>query len=144
MELYRPRRRSTPRLNAHEDSARTSGLVSVPSTLLKITQQEEQLKLMTLKRQGAPIGWCDILPKLGIENYGETKGNTVKERYINEQIEDLKLKAMAAQMAQQLGLMDDGGGQGKGGGRKPSGQKPGKFYQKGGAGGDPRVGVKES
>jgi hypothetical protein len=120
-------------------------LISVPSTLLRITQKDEQLKLMTLKRQGAPIGWCDILPKLGVENYGEVKGNTVRERYINEEIEDLKLKAMAAKMAQELGLgQPQGPGQGKGGGRPSSGQKSPKQYQKGGAGGEPRVGVKES
>lgn len=120
-------------------------LISVPTTLLRMTQQQEQLKLMTLKKQGAPIGWVDILPKLGIENYGEVKGNTVRERYINEQLEDLKLKILAAKLAAESGLGGEGGeGQGKGGGRPNSNKRPPKQYQKGGGGGEPRTGVKTS
>ena len=120
-------------------------LISVPSTLLKITQQAEQLKLMTLKKQGAPIPWAYVLPKLGIENFGEFKGNTIFEQYVAEEMEMLKIKAMAAQMAAQLGLGGDGGpGQGKGGGRPNSNKKPGKVVQKGGEGGEPRTTVKTS
>ena len=125
-------------------------LISVPSTLLKITQQQEQLKLMTLKRQNAPIGWCDILPKLGIENYGTVKGDTVRERWINEELENIKLKVEEMKFAASQGIDLSGGqggggkGQGKGGGRPNSGQKGPKQYQKGGAGGEPRTGIKES
>src|SRR6185437_7848462 len=120
-------------------------LVSVPATLLELTQQKEQLKWLTLKRQGAPISWATTLTKLGIENYGDVKGNTERERWMNETVEELKFKAELAQAMQQLGLGgDQGPGQGKGGGRPPSGKKPAKTYQKGGAGGDPRTGVKES
>lgn len=126
--------------------AKNIRLVSVPSTLLRITQQDEQLKLMTLKQQGAPIGWCDVLPKLGIENYGDVRGNTVRERYINEQMDDLKLKIIAAQLAAQSGLggPEPSPGQGQGGGRPSSNEKPPKQYQKGAAGGTPRVGIKTS
>jgi hypothetical protein len=125
-------------------------LISIPSTLLRITQQQEQLKLMTLKRQQAPIAWADILPKLGVENYGEVKGNTGRERWINEEIENIKFKVEEAKLlaAAGLGGGEDGGGggkgQGKGGGRPSTGQKPAKQYQKGGAGGEPRTGIKES
>ena len=120
-------------------------LISVPSTLLKITQQAEQLKLMTLKKQGAPIGWCDIMPKLGIENFGEVKGDTVLERYVNEEIEMLKVKVEMAKLAAASGLDPGGGpGQGKGGGRPNSNKKSAKPAQKGGAGGEPRTTVKTS
>jgi hypothetical protein len=120
-------------------------LISVPSTLLKLTQRDEQLKYMTLKKQGAPISWATTLRKVGIENYPEAKGNDEREKWINEQIEELKLKALAAQMAAQLGLGGEGGpGQGKGGGRPNSNAKQPKPYQKGAHGGDPRVGVKTS
>jgi len=125
--------------------AKNLRLISVPNTLLKITAQAEQLKWLTLKRQQAPISWATVMKKLGIENYGDVKGNTEREKYINESIEDLKLKAMAAQMMQALGLGEPAGpGQGKGGGRPPSGKKPAKVAQKGGAGGDARTVVKES
>jgi hypothetical protein len=56
----------------------------------------------------------------------------------------LAVKAMAAQMAAQLGLGESGPGQGKGGGRPNSMQKPPKTAQKGGAGGEPRVVQKTS
>lgn len=122
-------------------------LISVPSTLLKMTQQAEQLKWMSLKFKGAPISWSTTLTKCGIDNYGEVKGTTEREKWINEQIEELELKAMAAKMAMELGLVQpEGGGKPGGGkgGRPPSGKKPLKPVQKGGAGGDPRVVNKES
>jgi len=120
-------------------------LISVPSTLLRITQRDEQLKLMTLKKQGAPIGWCDILPKLGIENYGDVKGNTVRERWMAETVQELEFKAKLALAMQQMGLGGEGGeGQGKGGGRPNSNKKSPKQFQKGGAGGEPRTGIKTS
>jgi hypothetical protein len=121
-------------------------LISVPSTLLKITQRDEQQKLILLKKMGAPIPWAFIMPKIGIENFGDVKGNTVFEQWMNEEIEMLKVKAAAAQLAAALGLGggEGGPGQGKGGGRPNSMQKPPKTAQKGGAGGEPRVVQKTS
>lgn len=137
-----------PKIERARRFAKNLRLISIPNTLLKITAQAEQLKFLTLKRQGAPISWSTTMKKLGLENYGEVKGNTEREKWMNEQIEELKFKAEAVQIAQQLGLGggDEGGGpgQGKGGGRPPSGKKSPKNYQKGGAGGAPRTGVKES
>lgn len=126
--------------------AKSLRLISVPSTLLKITQQAEQLKFLTLKRQNAPISWCTVMKKLGVENYGEVKGDTEREKWMNEQIEELKFKIeeMKFMVSQGLDPLGGGPGQGKGGGRPPSGKKPGKTAQKGGAGGDPRVVNKES
>jgi hypothetical protein len=112
-------------------------LVSVPSTLLKITQMQEQLKWLQLWRGGAPIAFADVAKKMDIENYGEVKGTTLRERYINEKMEDLKLQAVASQLAAQLGLggPPDQGKGGKGGGkgkpgRPPSGHAPPKLAQK--------------
>ncbi len=119
-------------------------LISVPSTLLKITQRDEQQKLILLKKMGAPISWATIMPKIGVENFGEAKGNTEFEKWMNEEIEMLKVKAAAAQLAAALGLGGGGPGQGKGGGRPNSMQKPPKTAQKGGAGGEPRVVQKTS
>lgn len=132
------------RLDRQRYLTRNLRLISVPSTLLKITQRDEQLKLMTLKKQGAPIGWVDIAPKLGIQNFGEVKGNTVLERYINEEIEMLKVKVEMAKLAAAAGLDPGGAGQGKGGGRPNSNKKKPTPYQKGADGGEPRAGVKTS
>jgi hypothetical protein len=120
-------------------------LISIPSTLLKITQRDEQQKLILLKKMGAPLSWATIMPKIGIENFGDVKGNTEFEKWMNEEIEMLKVKAAAAKLAAALGLGGEGGpGQGKGGGRPNSMQKPPKTAQKGGAGGEPRVVQKTS
>lgn len=120
-------------------------LISIPSTLLRLTQKDEQLKLMTLKKQGAPIGWVDIMPKLGIENFGEVKGDTVLERFINEEIEMIKVKVEEMKLLAAAGIDPSGGkGQGKGGGRPNSNKKEPKNYQKGGDGGEPRTGLKTS
>ena len=93
---------------------------------------------------------------LDIQNWGETEGNTEKEKWFNEEIEMQKLKIIAAALAQQfmkqMGIQppeDQGGGKGgKGGGgqtgRKPSGQTGPKIRQKGSEGGEPRTVVSES
>ena len=121
-------------------------LITVPSTLLKITQRDEQQKLILLKKMGAPISWSTIMPKLGIENFGDVEGDTEFEKWMNEELQMLKVKAAAAQLAAALGLGggEPGPGQGKGGGRPNSMQKPPKTAMKGGAGGEPRVVQKTS
>lgn len=125
--------------------ARNLRLISVPSTLLKITQQQEQLKWLQLKSKGAPLSWATTLTKLGIENYGDVEGSTEREKWMNETVQELKFKAQLAAAMQQLGIGgEDGPGQGKGGGRPNSNKKSPKISQKGGAGGDPRTTVKTS
>jgi hypothetical protein len=120
-------------------------LISVPNTLLELTNQQEQLKWMSLKFKGAPLSWSTVMKKLGIENYGDVDGNTEREKWFNEQLEEIELKAKAAKLAAQLGLQPEGEKPGGGkGGRPPTGKKPMHQAQKGGAGGNPRVVNKES
>jgi hypothetical protein len=138
-------------------------LVSVPSTLLKITQMQEQLKYLQLKRGQAPISWATVMKKMGVENYGEAAGNTEREKWFNEELETQKLQilaqAQAAQLMKQLGIEPQQGAPGKGkgggkggggdkggggGGREPSGGKAPKLKQKGAQGGTPRTTVTES
>jgi hypothetical protein len=131
-------------------------LISVPSTLLKITQAQEQLKFLQLKRTpDCPISWETVFGKLDIPNAKQEM-----EKYFKEQLELTKMKILAAAMAaeemKKLGLQPPeehggkgGGGKGGGGGlhaggRPPSGGKQPKISQKGGAGGAPRTTVKES
>jgi hypothetical protein len=136
-------------------------LVSVPSTLLKVTQMQRQLMMLQLKRGGAPISWSTVMKNLDIPNYGEVQGNTEHEKWFNEELESQKLKILAAAAAQQfmkqLGIQPPeeggggkgggkggGGGKGAGGGRPSSGGKPPKIKQKGAQGGEPRTVVSES
>ncbi|MGC1416777.1 MAG: hypothetical protein WA817_15940, partial [Candidatus Acidiferrum sp.] len=120
-------------------------LISVPSTLLKITQREEQLKFLQLKKMGAPLSWNTVLNKVGIDNPGEVKGNNEFEKWVNEEMEMLKVKAMAAKAAAELGLGGpEGPGQGKGGGRPNTNKKAPKVAQKGSEGGEPRTTLKTS
>jgi hypothetical protein len=142
--------------------ARQIRLVSVPSTLLRITQMQEQLKYLQLKRGNAPISWSTVMKKLDVQNYGEVPGNTEHEKWFNEELETQKLKiiaaAQAAQLMKQLGMEPPqggeggkggkggggGGSKGGGGGRPPSGSKSPKLRQKGAQGGNPRTVVSES
>ncbi len=143
-------------------------LISVPNTLLKITAMQRQLLLLQLKRGGAPLPWSFIMDNLEIENWGQSEGNTLKDKYFNEE-EELQVMAIVAKAKAMLKLKemgidpsildggDGGGGGGKagpggkgggggqhGGGRPSSAQKSPKIKSKGGAGGTPRTVVSES
>lgn len=110
-----------PKLQRVRSFAKNMRLTSVPSTLLKVTQMQEQLKWLQLWRGQAPIAFADVAKKMDIENYGDVKGATGRERYINEKMEDLKMQALAAAQAAALGL---GGGEQPGGKKKQKGRPP--------------------
>src|SRR5208337_710685 len=133
-------------------------LTSVPSTLLRITQMQEQLKYLQLKRGNAPISWCTVMKKLDVANYGEVQGNTEREKFFNEQVEMQKMQIVAQVQTmlflKQLGIDPSqlggaggggggagGGGAKQGGGRPPSGGKAPRLKQKGAQGGEPRTTV---
>jgi hypothetical protein len=130
--------------------AKNIRLISVPSTMLRITQMQEQLKWLQLWRGQAPIAFADVAKKMDIDNYGEVPGTTLRERWFNEKMEDLKMQAMAAMAAQQLGLgqpqqpagkhKGSSGGKHPGPGRPPTGATPPRLRQKG----DGRTTVVES
>lgn len=93
---------------------------------------------------------------LDIMNWGETQGNTEKEKFFNEetdlQVMAIVAKAKALMKLKEMGIdpsVLEGGGEGQqgkphGGGRPSSGQKAPKLAQKGAQGGNPRTVVKES
>lgn len=127
-------------------------LISVPSTLLKITQMQEQLKYLQLKRGQAPISWLTVFTKMDIPNPEKEI-----EKSFQEDAKLAKFKVMAQievmQMLREMGIDPSaiGGGdqdQGKQGGgqkgRPPSGKKPPRIKQKGTAGGEPRTTITES
>ncbi len=137
--------------------AKNLRLVSVPSTLLKITQQAEQLKYLQLYRGDFPICPHTVAKKLGIDNYGDIPGDTEFEMWLNWKKIQIAIMAQSQQLASQL--MPQGtdaggdtggqtlpGGQKKphAGGRKPSGETAPHIVQKGKTTGNPRTVVSES
>ena len=129
-------------------------LLPVAGTLLKLTQQAEQLKFLTLKRTpDCPISWETTFTKLDIPD-----PKSEMEKYWKEQVQLTKMKIIAAAMAQEemkkLGMQppEDGKGPGQKSGTHPGGRpggegknpKPARLAQKGGAGGAPRPVIKQS
>lgn len=107
--------------------ARNLRLISVPSILLKITQMEQQTKIMALFGRGFPIPPDYVAEQLGIYNWGELPGDTLLAKWVNWRKLEIGLMAEAQQLAMQLGLGDPGETAGKqhAGGRPPTDQKGG-------------------
>lgn len=134
--------------------ARNLRVVSVPSTLLKLTQMEEQLKYLQLYRGGFPISPHTVAKKLGIDNYGDIAGDTEFAKFVNWKKAEILLMAEAQQLQSELmpqppGTPPPDGGAPKSGGphaggRPPTGQEPPKIVMKGKHDGNPRTTVKES
>jgi hypothetical protein len=124
-------------------------LVSVPSTLLKVTQMQQQLLLLQLKKGQAPISWLTVFKAMDIPNPEKEIEDSYKEQ---EQLEKMKLLAQIdlMQIMKKLGIDPaqlQGGGDDKkphAGGRPASNQKPPKAKMKGSKGGDPRSTVTTS
>ena len=124
-------------------------LLPTYGTLIKITQMQEQLKYLTLKRTpDCPLSWDTTFRKLNIQNPEQEI-----DKYFQEQQKLTKMKLLAAAETaaemKKLGINPDEaqGGQKGGthpGGRPPSGGKPPRIRSKGGQGGAPRPVVSES
>jgi hypothetical protein len=125
-------------------------LISVPSTLLKVTQMQQQLLLLQLKKGGAPIAWKKIFEAMDLNNPDQIIEESFQE---TEKLEKLKiltqvdilktLKALEIDPSQ-LGGGDDKGGKPHAGGRPNSNSAPPKIKAKGAKGGDPRSTVTTS
>lgn len=129
-------------------------VLTVPHTMLDITQSAEQLKWITLYRGGFPFAPHDVAKKLNIEGYGEIEGDTYWQRYLNYKEMEIEQQARLAALAQSLlppGAQPPGGG-GTGpkggakttGGRPPSGGQSPKVKAKSGGPIGPRTTVSES
>jgi hypothetical protein len=126
-------------------------LVSVPSTLLKVTQVQYQLMLLQLKKGGAPISWITIMKAMDINNAEGEQEQSFKE---DEKLAKLKMFAQIdlMQTMKKLGIDpqelqgggDAGGAKPHGGGRPASGTKAPRVKQKGAKGGEPRSVVSQS
>jgi hypothetical protein len=124
-------------------------LVSVPSTLLKVTQMQQQLLLLQLKKGQAPISWLTVFKAMDIANPEQEIEASFQEQ---EKLEKMKMMAQIdlMQTMKKMGIdpeqLNGGGGDGKphAGGRPPSNSKAPKVKSKGGKGGDPRSTVTTS
>jgi hypothetical protein len=130
--------------------SRNLRLVSIPSTLLKLTQMQEQLKYLQLYRGSFPISPHTVAKKLGIENFGDIEGNTEFEKWVNWKKQEILLMAAAQQLASELtpeGVGNTGADLGTtlhAGGRPPSGQTAPHLAVKGKGEGKPRTIIRES
>lgn len=122
--------------------AKNLQVVSVPSQLLNVTQMQDQMKWLNFLQRGMPISFSTAFKKLGVENWGDTPGATEFDKYKHEQFEILEMKIKAAKVAgaEGMGGSESGEkGQGKGGGRPPSGKQPPKQETRGTKSGNLRV-----
>lgn len=115
--------------------AKNLRLISVPNTLLKITQMQEQTKWMALYGRGFPVSPHTTAKKLGIEGYGEIAGDTEFDKWKNWKMVELLIMSQLKQKAAEMGLgegLEGGGGTGKqhAGGRPATDQKEGKLKMK--------------
>jgi hypothetical protein len=115
-------------------------LINVPSTLLKMTQVQEQTKILALFGRGFPLPPDYVAEKLGIEKWGELPGDTLLEKWQNWRRIEIALMAEAQALATKLGLGAPGPPAGKqhGGGRPPTDQKAPKAKMKDQQSGAPR------
>jgi hypothetical protein len=128
--------------------ARNLRLISAPSTQVKVTQLQEQTKYLALFGRGFPISPHTVAKKLGIENFGDIKGDTEFEKWVEWKKTEIVLMAQAKALASELMPQEPGAevpetGKQHGGGRPPSGQRPPKAVMKD-KNTNPRPVVKES
>ncbi len=120
--------------------------------MIRVTQMQEQLKYLQLKRGQAPISWLTVFKKMDIANPEQEIERSFAEQ---EKLDEMKIVAQVQLMQKmkemgidpsilQGGSPDANDAKPHPGGRPPSGAKPPQIAQKGGAGGTPRTVIKES
>lgn len=138
--VHYPRPSFYDRLDRAKAFTRNLRLISVPSTLLRVTQLQEQTKIMALYGRGFPIPPDFVAEKLGLEKWGEIQGNTLLDKWINWRKIEIGLLAQSKHLASALGLGDAGQPTGKqhAGGRPPTDKSPPKAQIKDKNSGAPR------
>lgn len=115
-------------------------VVSTPSQQLNITQMQEKMLYMFFLQQKLPISMETTMEKLGVQGY-----DVEYEKWKAEQLEQgewkLDVQSILQGKAETLGLMptEPAPGQGAGGGRPPTAQKPPHAELKGSQSGKVRV-----
>jgi hypothetical protein len=145
-EIMRMRDSKYTKLERARIFAKNLRLIQVPSTLLKITQMQEQLKVQSAFTRGFPLPPDYVAEKLGFTNWGSIPGTTLLEKWTNWEKLKLALAAQAKELAAKLGLGEapQMGGAQHGGGRPPSDKKGPKQVMKDKNSGKPRPVTKTS
>jgi hypothetical protein len=120
-----------------------------PGSLHGVVQTPQKLLLMQLQRSGFPIDSETVADALDLPNYGTIPGNTIREKWANEQKEKLEFMEKMKELGASLGPggQPQPGAGGSGGqkkpGRPPSGNRPPMMKTKAAADG-PRAVISES
>lgn len=129
--------------------AKNLKVVSVPNALLNVTHVQEQMKYLNFLQRGFPISFSTAFKKLAPEiNWPDVPGASELDKYEWEQKRIAKvkidtMKSIAGEVPQQGGG-EGKKGQGKGGGRPPSGQQAPKLETRGTKSGQPRTVLSQS
>ena len=93
----------------------------LPNSMHEITQMAMRLGLIQLKKAGVMIDSQTVAEAWSVPNYGSIDGNTVIERYMEEQEMQLRMAARMKDEAAGLGLTPPGGAAP---GKSPEGRPP--------------------
>ena len=96
----------------------------LPNSLHELSQMVMKLGLIQLKKAGVMIDSQTIAEAWNIPNYGTIDGNTVLERWENEQMKMLELAARAKEIGAELGLAPPGAAAPAKGKQSPEGRPP--------------------
>lgn len=115
-------------------------VISTPEQLLNITQMQERMIYMFLFQKGAKLPTRTYMEKFGISDY-ETQYEEWKNEQISEAEWKIEVQALMAAKMHELGLdpQPQNPGQGQGGGRPGTSQKPPHAERKGSKDGRVRV-----
>jgi hypothetical protein len=121
-------------------------VINTPAQLLNVTHMQERMLNMFMIQQKLPVDMEGTMEKVGVPDY-----QVRHERWKEEQLEDavwkLEVEKTLQAKAKSLGMeqpQQPSPGQGKGGGRKQTGQKGGQPSMKGSKSGNVRVVNKSS
>ena len=121
-------------------------VINTPAQLLNVTHMQERMLQMFTLQQKIPIDTETTMEKIGVPDY-QVRHEKWKEEQLADAEWKLEVEATLAKKAKSLGMeqpQQPPPGQGKGGGRKQSGQKPQQASMKGSQSGNVRVVNKSS
>jgi hypothetical protein len=122
-------------------------VINTPAQLLNVTHMQERMLNMFLIQQKLPVDMEGTMEKVGVPDY-QVRHEAWKEEQIEDAIWKLEVEKTLQQKAKSLGMEQapppQSPGQGKGGGRKQTGQKGQQPSMKGAKSGNVRVVNKSS
>jgi hypothetical protein len=121
-------------------------VVSTPAQLLNVTQMQEKMLYMFFLQKGVPVSMATTMEKLGVQGW-ETELDKWKAEQISQGEWELEKLALMQKKAKELGIelpQPGGPGQGHGGGRPGTSQKPPHGAVKGSESGEVRAVNKQS